>query len=133
MRKSIIALVLGALVSHHIMTFAQTPSPGEIKLKQKVVAVGTEQNVRIKLKSEEMLKGRIAEIKNDSFTLQFVDTTGQVINQVIAYGDLSKISRLEDGEGKKAFKRGLLQGAGGVAAAVGALLIISLIARVAID
>ncbi len=131
MRKSIIALVLGVLLSQHVTTFAQTPSPDEIKLKRKIVELGTEQNVRVKLKSEEVLKGRIAEIKNDSFTLQAVDLTGQVIHRTLAYSELSKVSKVGAGENRKALRRGLLHGAGAMAAVIGTTLIISLIARVA--
>jgi hypothetical protein len=133
MRKSIIALMLGALLNQHVTTFAQTPSAQEIKLKQKVVELGTEQNVKIKLKSEEVLKGRLTDIKTDSFIVQVVDLNGQVINRTLAYSELSKVSKVGVGENRKALRRGLLQGAGVIAAGMGIILVMSLIASATID
>ena len=133
MLRKFTALVIAALLGNGFAAYAQTPSPKEFKIKQQIVEYGTEQNVKIKLKSEEVLKGRIAEIKNDSFTLQVVDLNGQVIDRTLAYSELSKVSKVGVGENRKALRRGLLQGAGAMAAAIGTMLIITLIARAAID
>ena len=127
MLRIITTIIIATFFGNGLFAYAQVPSPKEFKFKQQIVEYGTEQNVKVKLKSEEVLKGRISEIKNDSFILQAVDATGQVVDRKLAYSELSKVSKVGVGENRKALRRGLLQGAGGVAGVVGMMVIISLI------
>ena len=93
----------------------------EAKLKQKIVAWGTNKNVAVKLKSGEKLEGRIAEIKDDLFAVQFVDKD-KVTSRAINYSDVNKIS------GKDGGKAGKIAGytALGVLAGVGVAFLIVL-------
>ena len=69
----------------------------EAKLKQRIVAWGTNKNVAIKLKSGEKLEGRIAEIKDDLFAVQFVDKD-KVTSREFRYSDVDKISSKDGGK-----------------------------------
>ncbi len=69
----------------------------EAKLKQRVVEWGTNKNVTVKLKSGEKLNGRIAEIKDDVFAVQFVDKD-KVTAHEIRYSDVDKISGKDGGK-----------------------------------
>ena len=93
----------------------------EAKLKQKIVAWGTNKNVAVNLKSGEKLEGRIAEIKDDLFAVQFVDKD-KVTSRAINYSDVNKIS------GKDGGKAGKIAGytALGVLAGVGVAFLIVL-------
>ncbi|HEX4945781.1 MAG TPA: hypothetical protein VFZ34_03930 [Blastocatellia bacterium] len=112
MLKIMTTLVITALMSHSLSVSAQSQSAAEIKFKRKIVACGTNQNVKIKLIADETLEGRIAEIRNDSFTLQFVDTAGQVTNRDLSYSELSKVSKVGGRKATSTLKRGFLHGAG---------------------
>lgn len=112
MFRKITVFIIVTLLSNGFTTHAQTASAQEIKFKRQVVEYGAEQKVKVKMQSGETLKGRIAEIKNDSFTLQFVDATGQVTNRELAYSELSKVSKMKGKEAGNALKRGFLYGAG---------------------
>ncbi len=112
MLRKITSIVIVALLSNGFTAHAQTKSSPEIKFKRQVVECGTNQNVKLKLNSNETLKGRIAEIRNDSFTLQLVDATGQVNDREIAYSELSKVSKAGGKKAGGTFKRGVLYGAG---------------------
>lgn len=112
MRKTIISLVLGALLGNQLTICAQTPSPNEIRLKYKIVEIGTEQIVKLKLQSKETIRGRIAEIRNDSFTLQLVEANGQMTNRDIAYSQLRNVSKVSERKASSIFTHGVLQGAG---------------------
>ena len=93
----------------------------EAKLKQKIVAWGTNKNVAVNLKSGEKLEGRIAEIKDDLFVVQFVDKD-KVTSRAINYSDVDKIS------GKDGGKAGKIAGytALGVLAGVGVAFLVVL-------
>ena len=93
----------------------------EAKLKQKIVEWGTNKNVAVKLKSGEKLDGRIAEIKEDLFAVQFVDKD-KVTSREINYSDVDKIS------GKDGGKAGKIAGytALGVLAGVGVVFLVVL-------
>jgi hypothetical protein len=72
----------------------------ETKLKQKIVEWGTNKNVAVKLKSGDKLEGRIAEIKDDLFVVQFVDID-QVTSRDLRYSDVDKISAKDGGKAGK--------------------------------
>lgn len=110
MFRKIASLVIAALLCNGVTASAQTAQ--EIKLKRQVVERGINQRVKIKLQSGETLQGNIAEIRNDSFTLQLVDDAGQINNRDIAYSELSKVSKAGEKKAGATFKRGLLMGAG---------------------
>jgi hypothetical protein len=112
MLKRITSIVVASLLCNCFTTYAQTKLTAEIKFKRKIVELGTNQNVKAKLTSNETLQGRIADIRNDSFTLQFVDQTGQVTSREIAYTELSKVSKVGGPKAGSALKRGALYGAG---------------------
>ncbi|MFN7927407.1 MAG: hypothetical protein U0Y68_05585 [Blastocatellia bacterium] len=93
----------------------------ETKLKQKIVEWGTNKNVTLKLKTGEKIEGRLAEIKDDLFTLQFVDKD-KVTTRDIRYSDVDKIASKDGG------KAGKIAGytALGVLAGVGVTMLIIL-------
>ena len=112
MFRAITVIVIAAWLGNGLVTSAQTTSSSEIKFKRQVVEYGTNQNVKLKLTSNETLKGRIADIRNDSFTLQLVDATGQVTTRELAYSELSKVSKVGGRNAGGALKRGMLYGVG---------------------
>ena len=112
MLRRIPVIVIVALLCNQLTTYAQTNTSSQIKFKRQVVEYGTNQNVKIKLTSHETLEGRLAEIRNDSFTLQLVDQTGQVISREVSYTELSKVSKAGRQKAGSALKRGALYGAG---------------------
>jgi hypothetical protein len=112
MLRKIASLVIATLLCQSFPAYAQTSSAQEIKLKRQVVERGTNQQVSIKLQSGETLQGNIAEIRNDSFTLQFVDAAGQVNTRDIAYSELSKVSKAGGKNLGGTVKRGFLLGVG---------------------
>jgi hypothetical protein len=112
MLRKIASLVIASLLCNVFTVYAQSQSAQEIKFKRQVVERGTNQKVKVKLKSNETLQGNIAAIRNDSFTLQFVDQTGQVISREIAYSDLSKVSKTGGSKAGSTLKQGALYGAG---------------------
>lgn len=112
MFRKITAFVIAALLSNGFTTYAQSSSAQEINFKRQIVEYGTEQKVKIKLQSGETLKGHIAEIKNDSFTLQFIDANGQGSAREIAYSEISKVSKAGGKKADNTFKRGFLMGVG---------------------
>ena len=91
----------------------------ETKLKQKIVEWGTNKNVSVKLKSGEKLEGRIADIKDDLFAVQFVDKE-KVAARELRYSDMDKISAKDGG------KAGKIAGytALGVLAGVGVVMLV---------
>lgn len=128
MFRKIITLIIVALLSNGFTTYAQTSSAEEIKFKRQIVEFGTDQKVKVKLQSGETLKGRIAEIKNDSFTLQFINASGQVTSRDLTYGELSKVSKAGDQKASSGgFKQGFLQGFGGALGVIAAVVATSLI------
>ena len=112
MLRRITVIVIVALLCNQLTAYAQTNTSSQIKFKRQVVEYGTNQNVKVKLTSNIALEGRIAEIRNDSFTLQLVDQTGQVISREISYTELSKVSKVGRQKAASALKRGALYGAG---------------------
>ncbi len=95
----------------------------EAKLKQRIVEWGTNKNVAVKLKSGEKVEGRIAEIKEDIFAVQFV-AKDKVTSREVRYSDVNKIS------GKDGGKAGKIVGytALGVLAGVGVVMLVVLAA-----
>jgi hypothetical protein len=119
-RKILVTLII---LSLSLSVHAQTNSSHEIKHKRQVVEYGTNQNVKAKLTSGEALTGRIAEIKNESFTLQLVDQAGQVTSREIAYAELSKVTKVGGEKASRTFKRGILHGAGVYAGMLAVMLV----------
>ena len=72
----------------------------ETKLKQQVIEWGTNKTVAVKLKSGEKLDGRIAEIKEDLFAVQFVDKD-KITAREIRYSEVDKISGKDGGQAGK--------------------------------
>ncbi len=93
----------------------------EAKLKQKIVEWGTNKNVAVKLKSGEKLEGRIAEIKETLFAVQFVDKD-KVTAREISYSDVDKLSGKDGGKAGKVVGYTAL----GVLAGVGVMFLIVL-------
>jgi hypothetical protein len=78
--------------------FAQTPE--EVKLKQKIVAWGTNKNVAVKLKSGSKVNGRIADIKDENFVVQLVENN-QVVTRDIRYNEVKSITSKDANGGGK--------------------------------
>ncbi|MFN7947523.1 MAG: hypothetical protein U0Z53_19395 [Blastocatellia bacterium] len=73
---------------------AQTATADAAKeeaLKKRVVEWGTNRNVTVKLKSGEKVKGRIAEISDEHFAVQFVEK-GKVTSREVRYSEIKGIS-----------------------------------------
>lgn len=122
MLKQILSLLLCLLFV--VPSWAQTTNKQvtkETKLKQKVVEWGTNKNVLVKLKSGEKLDGRIADIKDEIFAVQFVNKD-QVTSRELRYSDVDKISEKDGGKAGKVAGYTAL----GVLAGVGVLFLISL-------
>lgn len=122
MLKQTLSLLLCLLFV--VSAYAQTNNKQlakEAKLKQRIVAWGTNKNVAVKLKSGEKLDGRIAEIKDDLFAVQFV-AKDRVTSRELRYSDVDKIS------GKDGGKAGKIAGytALGVLAGVGVVFLVVL-------
>ncbi len=122
MLKQTLSLLLCLLFV--VSAYAQTNNKQlakEAKLKQRIVAWGTNKNVAVKLKSGEKLDGRIAEIKDDLFAVQFV-AKDKVTSRELRYSDVDKIS------GKDGGKAGKIAGytALGVLAGVGVVFLVVL-------
>lgn len=93
----------------------------ETKLKQKIVEWGTNKNVAVKLKSGNKLEGRIADIKDELFVVQFVDKD-QVTSRDLRYSDVDKISAKDGGKAGKVAGYTVL----GVLAGVGVVMLVTL-------
>jgi hypothetical protein len=122
MLKQPLSFLLCALLV--VSGFAQTNNKQlekEAKLKQKVVEWGTNKNVSVKLKSGEKLAGRIADIKDDIFALQFVDKD-KVTSREIRYSDVDKISTKDGGKAGRVVGYTAL----GVLAGVGVFMVVIL-------
>ncbi len=117
MRKKMLCALLSILLLN-VASLAQT---NEEKLKIKIVQWGLHKTVTVKLNSGEKLEGRIAEIKDDLFAVQFVDKD-KVTARELRYSDVNKIS------GKDGGKAGKIVGytALGVLAGVGVTFLIVL-------
>lgn len=113
MSRKIFTLLMLVTLMGNFAGFAQTNlSKQEAENKRRVVELGTNQNVKLKLQSGEMLEGRIAEIQNDLFVLQFVNQNSQVQTRELRYSDVKKISPKGVQTAGSTFKRGVLKGAG---------------------
>jgi small nuclear ribonucleoprotein (snRNP)-like protein len=122
MLKKTICLLLCALIV--VPSFAQMNNKQlekETKFKQRIVEWGMNKNVSIKLKSGEKLDGRISEIKDDLFAVQFMQKD-KVTSREINYSEVNKIS------GKDGGKAGKIVGytALGVLAGVGVIFLVVL-------
>ncbi len=113
MSRKIFTLFILVVLLGNFSGFAQINSAKhEGENKRRIVEIGTNQNVKLQLQSGEALEGRISEIKNDLFVLQFVDQNGQVQTHDLRYGDVQKISQKGNQTAGNTFKRGVLKGAG---------------------
>jgi hypothetical protein len=122
MLKQPLSFLLCALLV--VSGFAQTNNKQlekEAKLKQKVVEWGTNKNVSVKLKSGEKLAGRIADIKDDVFALQFVDKD-KVTSREIRYSEVDKISTKDGGKAGRVVGYTAL----GVLAGIGVFMVVIL-------
>ncbi|HEX4946288.1 MAG TPA: hypothetical protein VFZ34_06485 [Blastocatellia bacterium] len=122
MFRHAVSLLLAVLLTSTLATnFAFAKQSDEAKLKQKIVAWGTNKTVSVKLKSGSKIDGRLADIKDISFAVQLVEN-GQVTTREINYSDVQNISAKGDTSGAKIAGWIVL----GAAAAVGTLFLIGL-------
>ncbi len=122
MLKQTLCLLLCALFM--TPSFAQTNNKQlekEAKFKQRIVEWGTNKNVAVKLKSGAKVDGRIAEIKDDLFAVQFVDKD-KVTAREISYSEVDKISGKDGGKAGKVVGYTAL----GVLAGVGVIFLVML-------
>jgi hypothetical protein len=73
---------------------AQTPDSDVSRVeefKKRVVEEGTNRQVTVKFKAGGKLKGRVAEIKDEFFSVQFVDK-GQVTTREVRYDEIKSLS-----------------------------------------
>lgn len=93
MCKSLVSLFLCLLLAVPGLAQPTTKqTEKEIKLKQKIVAWGTQKNVTVKLNSGEKFEGHLAVIKDDSFTIQFIAPDGKVTEHNVLYSSVDKLS-----------------------------------------
>jgi hypothetical protein len=93
----------------------------ETKLKQQLIEWGTNKIVAVKLKSGEKLEGRIAEIKDDVFAVQFVEKD-KITAREIRYNEVNKLSAKDGGKAGKVVGYTAL----GVLAGVGVMFLVVL-------
>ena len=114
-----IALTLCLLLVGAVPAFAKPQKQTkEEKAKKQIVAWGTNKNIGVKLTSGEAVDGRIAEIRDDIFTVQFVKD-GKIATRDVRYDEVKKLS------GKDGGKAGKIAGytALGVLAGVGVVIV----------
>ena len=114
-----IALTLCLLLVGAAPAFAKPQKQTkEEKSKKQIVEWGTNKNIGVKLNSGEAVAGRIAEIKDDLFTVQFVKD-GKITTRDVRYDEVKKLS------GKDGGKAGKIVGytALGVLAGVGVVIV----------
>lgn len=85
------ALCLLLLAAPALAQTATADAAKEEALKKRVVEWGTNKNVNVKLKSGEKVKGRIAEISDEHFAVQFVEK-GKVTSREVRYSEIKGIS-----------------------------------------
>ncbi len=68
-------------------------------LRRKVIEWGTNKPVAVKLNSGEKLQGRIAEIKDDALTIQFLKT-GKIDTRDFRWNEIEKVSLKNSTEDK---------------------------------
>jgi hypothetical protein len=93
----------------------------EAKFKQRIVEWGMNKNVAVKLKSGEKLDGRISEIKDELFAVQFMDKD-KITSRELRYSEIDKISGKDGGKAGKVVGYTAL----GVLAGVGVIFLIAL-------
>lgn len=125
MTRIFVVILITALCSSGFPAYAQAPSAQEIKIKQKVLDCDIDQRVKVKLKSNETLRGHLAEIKTDSFVLQLLDSQGRISTKEIDYSQVSKFSKIEDQTMGKTVKHSAVGTAVGVGVIVGMLMLLS--------
>jgi translation initiation factor IF-1 len=118
MLRNSVSLILCLLLA--VPTAAQSSvsaSAQEAEVKKRVVEWGTNASVSVKLKAGEKLKGRIAEIKDESFTIQFMEKD-KITSREINWSEIKSLSQKSN--------------AGNIAAgvAVGALAAVGVVAIV---
>lgn len=125
MFRQVLSLILATVLMSGValpQSFAQTNNSFQIKeeeVKKRVVEWGTNKNVSIKLKSKEKIKGRISEIKEDHFTVQFVEKkTSQITSHDVNYADVKEISAKGDGSAGKTIAYAAIGAAAGLIATV---------------
>ncbi|HYE76277.1 MAG TPA: hypothetical protein VEF04_23230 [Blastocatellia bacterium] len=101
---------------------AQMPTPQTSKqqaqtekIKKKIEDLGVLKEVTVKLQSGEKLKGRIAEIKTDAFSLKLEDPN-QTTPRDINYAEVKSVSGKKGGGGQVAYR--VLFGPAGIGGAV---------------
>ena len=113
MSRKIFTLFITVVLLSNVTSYAQTASSKrEGENKRRIVELGTNQNVKLKLHSGETLEGRIAEIKNDLVVVQFVDQNNEVQTRDLHYGDIEKISKKGNQTAGTTFRRSVIKGAG---------------------
>lgn len=93
----------------------------ETKRKQQLIEWGTNKNVVVKLTSGEKIEGRLAEIKDDVFAVQFVEKD-KITAREIRYSEVSKLSAKDGGKAGKIVGYTAL----GVLAGVGVMFLVVL-------
>ncbi|HEX4946285.1 MAG TPA: hypothetical protein VFZ34_06470 [Blastocatellia bacterium] len=83
-------LLSGALLAFIIHPLCAQSSQAD-NLRRKVIAWGTNKPIAIKLKSGEMLKGRIADIKSDALSVQLLEQS-RIVTRDLRWDDLNKFS-----------------------------------------
>ena len=115
------ALAATPIAARTILASATKQQEQEAKHKKRIVEWGANKRVSVKLKSGSKIDGRIAEIKENHFTVQLVEN-GQVVNREISYSEVQSISGKNGTSGAKIAGWIVL----GAAAGVGTLVLIGL-------
>ncbi|HYE76276.1 MAG TPA: hypothetical protein VEF04_23225 [Blastocatellia bacterium] len=124
MFRQALSLVLALLIGVAALpqSFAQSSNSFQMKeedVKKRVVEWGTNKNVSIKLKSKEKLKGRISDVKEGYFTVQFVEKSNkQITTRDVNYADVTEISAKGNGSAGKIIGYSAIGAAAGLVAAV---------------
>lgn len=116
-----LSIVLFFLWAGQVVTAQTLP---EEKLRSRVIEWGPNKAVALQLKSGEKLQGRIAEIKDDALTMQFLQQ-GKIDTRDFRWSEIKKVSLKQNTEDKVRKTGGFI--------ALGALALIVVVVVVALN
>lgn len=86
-------LLTCSLATQFVFAQTKTTTPEkQAEFKKRLVEWGTNKHVNVKLHSGEKISGRIAEVQNEFFAVQFATKDGKITSQQINFNDILKLS-----------------------------------------
>lgn len=96
-RKILLTILCGLMIFAPAAQTALAQTKAEEKIRHRVVELGTNKSVSVKLKSGEKITGRIAEIRDDAIAVQSVEN-GKILTREIQWATIDKISERNSAE-----------------------------------